>query len=220
MSDLVAVFVDGDNVPSSFAGRILRIARSLGRLSVAKVYGNKQAIECWRDAFSFQLVYSGDGKNATDVLIAVEATDLVLTNPVQSVVMCSSDADFSHLVRYIRSKGINVVGMGEDKTKAQMRHACSEFQILGNEPSETPKSSHPSDLDPNVIAMIRKHQVESNSSTMPISTLGSKMYQVHKVKISDTSHRTWRAYLECRPDVYRLNQIGSKMTVSLRQSPN
>ena len=74
MSDLVAVFVDGDNVPSAFAGRIVRVARSLGRLSVAKVYGNKQAIECWRDAFSFQLVYSGDGKNATDVLIAVEAT--------------------------------------------------------------------------------------------------------------------------------------------------
>lgn len=124
MSGLVAVFVDGDNLPAAFAGRLFQAASAYGTVVLARVYGNEKALGDWGGQSCFEFVYSGSGKNASDIKIAIDVTEYVLTHGVQTVLLGSSDVDFTHLARFVRARHIHVVGMEEDKTRSELRAAC------------------------------------------------------------------------------------------------
>ena len=50
--------------------------------------------------FLFSILLRSDaGKNATDILIAVDAMEFALTRGVKKVLIVSSDGDYRHLVR-------------------------------------------------------------------------------------------------------------------------
>lgn len=208
----VAVFVDGDNLPAVFAGRIIRAAQSLGSISVARVYGNESSLVQWADKPSFHFVFSGSGKNASDVLIAIEATEHVLLREVETVLLCSSDADFSHLARFIRARGIHVIGMGEEKTRPAMRWACSEFQVLVAEPPCAQSNPRLSDLDTKVVGLL----AGAGRKGLPVTLLGGMMYQRHKTRITTRPEKTWRAYLSKHADLYDLDPRGPEAHVRLK----
>jgi uncharacterized protein (TIGR00288 family) len=214
MTNSVAVFVDGDNVPASYAGKIIRHARSVGAVVQAKVYGSQNALGNWQDAVSFQFVYSGSGKNATDVLIAVEATEYVITNPVQSVVLCSSDADFTHVARFIRARGTHVLGMGEEKTKPEMRHSCSEFRVLSCDVVAKPKQTHMSEMDRKIMEVIASHGKDKRS--MRVVDLDPVMRREHGTQISKTPEKNWRNYFTIRSTLYDLDPWGPEAMVRFK----
>lgn len=163
---------------------------------------------------SFQPVFSGDGKNAADVHLAIEATEYVMSHAVQSVVLCSSDADFVHLARFIRARGIAVVGMGEDKTKPLMRKACTTFQLLGPEPSAAGAHTGLSELDQKVVQSLIRHGDATRSKCL--ADVNAIMRRDHGTLISQTEYRNWRAYFQTRPDLYDLQPRGPKAHVRLR----
>jgi hypothetical protein len=212
MTDSVAVFVDGDNVPASYAGKIIRWARSMGTVVLARSYGCENALANWQEAVSFQFVYAGTGKNATDVLIAVEATEQVLSNPVQTVMLCSSDADFTHVARFIRSKGVHVIGVGENKSKPELRHACSEFRVLSCEEPAKPTKTHLSDLDRKIVEVIAKY----GKGSLPVHELNPVMLREHGTKISEQPEKNWRAYLANRSLLYDVDPRGPHATVRFK----
>lgn len=212
MSESLAIFVDGDNLPARYADKILRCAASLGQVSVARVYGNEIAIGCWRNAPSFQFIYSGSEKNATDVLMAIEATEYVLSNRVGTVVLGSSDADFSHLARFIRARGVHVIGVGEPKTKATLRKSCSEFRELEDEAPPVKKQTHLTDLDKKVVSLI----ASSGKNGVTLTQFGTMMYQKHNTSISAKPDKTWRGYLSGKPTLYDLDPRGPNAKVRLK----
>lgn len=215
MSASVAIFVDGDNLSARYAGRILREAADHGPVSVAKAYGNETALGCWRQAQSFQFVYSGSEKNATDVLMAIEVTEHVLSHPVRTVVLCSSDADFSHLARFVRARGIPVIGMGEEKTSLSMRRACSEFRVLTAPADVTVTHPAVSELDRKIRSVIAANSNQGRG--MRVADLNPEMKRRHGTSISATPDKNWRTYFAKREALYELDPRGPDARVRFKR---
>ncbi len=78
----VALLVDGENVSRELAGRIVTKALGYGDLAIMRAYGNAANISGWDRAPRFRLIHSGKGKNATDILLAVEAVALAYNGGV------------------------------------------------------------------------------------------------------------------------------------------
>ncbi|XZQ28139.1 NYN domain-containing protein [Rhodobacter capsulatus] len=78
----------------------------------------------------FRLMHAGTGKNASDLLLALDAMELALREGVTRFVIASSDRDFSHLAQRLREYGRQVTGIGETKTPQIFRDACETFLTL------------------------------------------------------------------------------------------
>lgn len=75
--------------------------------------------------------YRYQGKNATDVQMAIEATDLVHTRPELEVfILLSGDSDFTPLVHLLHERGRKVVGTGASGAVSRHLEAvCDEFVL-------------------------------------------------------------------------------------------
>ncbi|MCB2211954.1 NYN domain-containing protein [bacterium] len=69
------------------------------------------------------------GKNATDIQMAVEATDLLHLHPeLQVFVLATGDSDFTPLVQLLRSRGKRVIGIGvSGSVSKHLTTVCDEF---------------------------------------------------------------------------------------------
>jgi hypothetical protein len=226
----VAVLVDGDNIGAQHAGAILNIGRHEGQVDVARVYGDASKAVGWHAALGFRFVHSGTGKNATDLLLAVEAMELALCGGVASFVIASSDADFGHLAHRLRERGLTVVGAGEAKTTQLYRASCSRFELLPGAvacqakatatapvaapPAVKVATGGPSGLDVKIKAIIAAHSTKRQG--MRIADLAPRMHTEHGVKISTFPERTWRAYFAARDALYDLDPRGPEAKVRFK----
>lgn len=199
----VAVFVDGDNVRPESGAEIRSFAQQLGRLDVVRVYGGAHPASAWMSAPGYRFIYAGAGKNAADLLLSIDAMEMLLLREIRTFVVATSDGDFSHLAQRLRERGAHVLGFGEEKTPESFRAACSKFSILspktGAAPCKEklePEKSH-SKLDEQIRRMIVLHS--KNGQGMRITELAPKMHKAHGVMISSLPEGTWRAYLSKRP---------------------
>jgi len=130
-----AVFIDGDGVSPSDARRVVTHLSSEGRLSCLRVYanltgGNGSAWSAFaRDhgAVARHLPSVAAGKNGTDIALAIDATELLLTRRYDSFVIVANDADFTPLVHRLREQGKLVIGYGSRGAAQSFRQACDRF---------------------------------------------------------------------------------------------
>ena len=74
------------------------------------------------------IVNVSTGKNSTDIALAVDAIDLVISERPDVVVLVSSDSDFAPLVIRLREKGCRVEGIGQEgKTAADSKLVYDRF---------------------------------------------------------------------------------------------
>lgn len=218
MAHPVSVLVDGDNISGKHAGRILSLAAQHGDPAVVRVYTDAQRPSDWHDAIGFRMMHAGTGKNAADILLALDAMELMLAQGQRCFVIASSDGDFSHLATRLREHGAKVVGIGEAKAPRGFRACCSQFVEIGNtcEIKPVPKPTTAiSELDKNIRAMIAAHS--EKGAGMRIAELGRKMHQSHGIRISTYPERNWRAYLAARPVLYDLDPCGPEAMVRFQR---
>ncbi len=72
------------------------------------------------------------GKNASDIALVIDAMDLMHSARFDGFVLVSSDSDFTRLASRIREQGLDVFGMGMQKTPDAFRKACKRFIFLEN----------------------------------------------------------------------------------------
>jgi hypothetical protein len=211
------LLIDGENVAPGAAGQIILKASQHGELLIRRVYGNAATLGSWNSAPGIRPVHSGVGKNATDLLIAVEAMGFVLGGQADVLVLASSDRDFVHLVTHLRERAIKVVGIGEAKAPESFRKSCSAFlELKIAQPSpikERPTVPLPIDLDEKIALLIK---AEGEAGAIRITTLSGRMHAIHKAKISEQAQKTWRSYLEARPDLYCCDPKGQEARVRLK----
>lgn len=217
MSTKVAVFVDGDNLRSQHAAAILATASAQGDVIAAKVYGNSQALANWSDCVDFQIIYSGTGKNASDLHLAIELTELTYLQNLDVVVLCTSDADFVHLARRLKERGIRVLGCGEDKVGAGFKAACSEFrELVGLAQKSSCPAPKPPQMTMNeqirwVIARLSK-----NGTGALITELSIQMRHEFDVQIGKHAAGNWRRYLTEHSDLFDLDPKGPDAKVRFK----
>ncbi|NWG74507.1 MAG: NYN domain-containing protein [Rubrivivax sp.] len=134
----IALLIDADNSPAAKIEVILAELAKLGVTNIRRAYGNwkKNELKGWEKVlheFAIRPIQQFDvskGKNATDMLIAIDALDLLYTDRPDAFGIVSSDADFTPLVMHLRAKGATVYGFGAKKTPAPFVAACSRFLYL------------------------------------------------------------------------------------------
>ncbi|MCK8463844.1 NYN domain-containing protein [Aliiroseovarius sp. S1339] len=126
----VALLIDGENISSALAGKIIVESGKLGELRLRRVYGNATLVKGWDTATGIRLVHSGTGKNAADIVLALDAMELSYESKIDVFALVSSDGDFMHLADRLRERGFKVVGIGEKKAPDCFRKSCSSWVTL------------------------------------------------------------------------------------------
>lgn len=131
---LLALLIDGDNVNSKKMQEILDKVKTFGKPLVTNVYGNKSSMDHWEPIigkYSLQPVWvpnNTKNKNSVDISLVVDAMALLYERQdLTGFCIVASDADYAALARQITRNGKDVFGIGEDKTPAAFRNACTEF---------------------------------------------------------------------------------------------
>lgn len=125
-TDPIALLVDGENISVIWAQTLLKEARLFGVPTVRRVYGKSEHIAGWEQE-GFKLVPTRPGKNAADLLLCVEASGLAHRDGFHTLMIASSDGDFSYLTEHLRELGHELIGIGETKTPRAFREVCTAF---------------------------------------------------------------------------------------------
>lgn len=136
----LAVLIDADNVPASYADAIFEEIAALGEASVRRIYGDWSATRLagWARKVAMlglvadQQFSNTKGKNASDIGLVIAAMDFLHSGLFDGFVLVSSDSDFTRLAARIREQGLDVFGIGEKKTPEAFRMACKRFIYVEN----------------------------------------------------------------------------------------
>lgn len=233
----VAILVDGENFRVDFAENIWREANVYGCPTVRRVYGRAEHISSW-DNEGYRLVPTRPGKNSADLLLCVEAMALALREQFHTLIIASSDRDFTYLAETLRELGHCVVGVGEAKAPVAFRKACSTFieflpqspnigivaapikapeqsvnreqQLPPSKPKQKPKLSP---LEEGVIAELK---AGNNSTGVLLTSLNVSLRRNLDVKISDTPDKCWRTFFTQRNDLFDCDPRGPNAKVRLK----
>ena len=132
----IAILIDAENVLPGHADLIFDYAKSLGTVVYKEIFGAAAALSAWvapvlKYAMHANLtIKAAKGKNSSDIALVIGAMDLLVTGGIDTVIIASSDSDFSALSVRLRNAGIDVIGMGTEKANELWRTACSNFVVL------------------------------------------------------------------------------------------
>ena len=220
----LAVLIDADNIPARTIEAILDEIAAYGEPSVRRVYGDwsSSSLGQWKEkARSLGLVMhqqsaNTKGKNASDIGLVIDAMDILHLGKVDGFVLVSSDSDFTRLASRIREDGLQVIGVGEEKTPESLRKVCNRFIFIENiatspEPApdartakpakeaKTDEKHPPSKAIPMILAAMKKIGIEED--TYSLGQLGQILTQLYpdfdsrsygSARLSDLLKRTGR----------------------------
>lgn len=137
----IALLIDADNVSVEVLRQVLhKLGMSGARLQHRRAYGSVQKAaefaEICRDHAIRFLPSTFAGPNATDIAMAIDAVELVLRQPVDEVVIVSSDMDYSPLIVRLRELGCRVTGYGQQGKSGRdierdYERVYDQFEVVG-----------------------------------------------------------------------------------------
>jgi len=133
--DHIALFIDCDNISHKAIEGIISELSNYGVVNIRQAYGNwtKDNLKNWEAKlleFAIKPIQQFDyskNKNATDILMTIDAIDLLHTKKIDAFAFATSDSDFTPVVMRVQQEGIKVFGFGEKKTPDAFMAACSQF---------------------------------------------------------------------------------------------
>ncbi len=133
--DHIALFIDCDNISYKAIDGIISELSKYGVVNIRQAYGNwtKENLKNWQEKlleYAIKPIQQFDytkNKNATDILMTIDAIDLLHTKRIDAFAFATSDSDFTPVVMRVLAEGITVFGFGEKKTPKPFMAACSQF---------------------------------------------------------------------------------------------
>lgn len=192
--DPIALLVDGENISVVWAKTLLAEARLFGVPTVRRVYGKSEHIAGWEQE-GYKLVPTRPGKNAADLLLCVEASSLALRDQFHTLVIASSDGDFSYLTEHLREFGHELIGIGESKTPRAFREVCTAFIELRQAAASAGQVWPATKIIPKVRDILCFSTLEGNWGTAAF--IGVHLRRTDQSFLaSDYGHPTLEALLE------------------------
>ena len=136
----IVVLIDADNAQVGKLHAIMAEIATHGHIIVKKAYGDWSSglLKNWKEELNLlaiqpiqQFAYT-TGKNSTDIVMVIDAMDLLYTEKYDTFVLVSSDSDFTSLASRLRASEVYVFGIGEKKTPMAFRNACDDFLFTEN----------------------------------------------------------------------------------------
>ena len=115
----VMLLIDADNVSADVIVQAFeRVMAEQRAIHVRRAYCTAELaakhLKLFKALSIRPIVNVSTGKNSTDIALAVDAIDLVISERPDVVVLVSSDSDFAPLVIRLREKGCRVEGIGQE----------------------------------------------------------------------------------------------------------
>ncbi|WP_294401872.1 NYN domain-containing protein [uncultured Clostridium sp.] len=194
-----AVLIDAENVSAKYIEYILDEISNYGTATYKRIYADwtKTNNSMWKDVLlkksltPIQQYAYTTGKNSTDSALIIDAMDILYSRNVEGFCIVSSDSDFTRLAARLRESGMNVIGMGEEKTPEPFVHACNAFKYLDilvkNDSREILYSEHDDEEknsekyennDKNCISVVKKAEEKKKKSMTSIATIKKAIYKI------------------------------------------
>jgi uncharacterized protein (TIGR00288 family) len=175
--DHIALFIDCDNISYRSIEGIINELSKYGIVNIRQAYGNwtKDNLKNWEEKlleFAIKPIQQFDyskNKNATDILMTIDAIDLLHTKDIDAFAFATSDSDFTPVVMRVQAEGIKVFGFGEKKTPKPFMAACSQF-IFTEKLMATVNKQHVDEEDLSE-APVRKSGKEMKQDTWLVNVL-------------------------------------------------
>lgn len=182
--DRIALFIDCDNISHKAIEGIINELSKYGVVNIRQAYGNwtKDNLKNWEEKlleFAIKPIQQFDysrNKNATDILMTIDAIDLLHTKDIDAFAFATSDSDFTPVVMRVQAEGIKVYGFGEKKTPKPFMVACSQFIFTEK---LTTNDINPLDSNYNDVtqAPVRKSGKEMRGDTWLVNVLRTAVEQ-------------------------------------------
>ena len=134
----VALLIDGENCAPGVAAHVLAKAGEFGTVCVRRVYANWAAASTrgWLKPVARHAIQpihhepTTTGKNATDILLTIDAMDLLHGGAIDCFCIVASDSDYTPLVARLRTAQRIVVVIGRAQTLPSLVQVSSVFLTL------------------------------------------------------------------------------------------
>lgn len=189
-----ALLIDADNISAKYIGEILEELSTYGITTYKRIYGDWTSTQAtkWKSrllensVIPVQQFSNTVGKNATDSTLIIDAMDILYTGNVEGFCIVSSDGDFTRLASRLRESGMEVIGMGEEKTPRSFRVACTRFinlENLGNqEENIDSKEKKDNTLSREVIYNAITNIItenENNGKRVELASVGNRLVNMY-----------------------------------------
>lgn len=213
----IAVLIDGDNASYRHMPTIIDMISTYGRVTVKRVYGNwsKENLKGWRsvvNTLGLKAQHQFDyvkGKNTTDIVLVIDAMNLLHSNKHDAFVIVSNDSDFTPLCIELKEKGVYVIGVGTDNAQESFKRACDAFvsvnKLMASISADTDIHEEPAVIEP----------VEGNlliaESVAPHNNQGNntETITIEPVDEDDEDNETEILALSPEDELHRLLKIGA-----------
>lgn len=157
------------------------------------------------------------GKNATDSAMIIDAMDLLYSNNLQGFCIVSSDSDYTRLATRIRENGLNIIGVGENKTPEAFVNACSRFIHTENlavtqEPKRRRKKKEGQQASSPLPLLIKGFEMAAKEEEwVYLASMGSALRQLDPAFDPRTyAHPKLQSLIKEYPETFTLKQDDSK----------
>ncbi len=181
--DHIALFIDSDNISYQAIEGILNELSKYGIVNIRQAYANwtKDNLKNWESIlleFAIKPIQQFDytkNKNATDILMTIDAIDMLHTKKIDGFAFATSDSDFTPVAMRVQAEGIKVYGFGEKKTPKPFMAACSQF--IFTEKLMKPREIKESEQHHNREISERKNGREMRGDTWLVNILRTALEQ-------------------------------------------
>ena len=138
MSEKIALLIDAENTSVKYLDVVLKELKQYGDISFQRMYGdfsNPKMSDWAKRGLDYaivpihQAIYK-TGKNAADIMLVIDAMDILYQNNVDGFCIVTSDSDFTRLANRLREGGKRVIGMGKSDASKTFISACNEYKFL------------------------------------------------------------------------------------------
>ena len=134
----VGIYIDADNTSFRICDNLMKKCSNMGDIYVKKIYSDwtKSESNNWKPkVLDYGLeaiqVFRMNRKQSTDIhLITDLIKDINNFSFLDTIVLLSSDSDFSHLCHIVNSFNMKIIIVGEESSV--LRNYCNEFWPINN----------------------------------------------------------------------------------------
>ncbi len=138
MEKKYALLIDAENADIKYLSNILNELKTYGNVTYKRMYGDftSSSMREWNHkALEYSIVpiqqpHYSRYKNAADIMLVIDAMDILYNKTVDGFCIVSNDSDYTRLVNRLCEAGYEVIGMGSSNASKTLKAACTEFKNL------------------------------------------------------------------------------------------
>lgn len=228
-----ALLIDADNISAKYIGEILEELSTYGITTYKRIYGDWTSTQAtkWKEkllensVIPVQQFSNTVGKNATDSTLIIDAMDILYTGNVEGFCIVSSDSDFTRLASRLRESGMEVIGMGEEKTPRSFRVACTRFvnlENLGNQDDNTEsKDKQDNTISREIVYNAITNIITENENkgkNVELASVGNRLVNMYPdFDVRNYGYSLLSRFLE-DTGLFKLEKKHSIITISLKDN--